>query len=156
ESFLKESRFAFQSSLEKLDPWSLLDRPLGDGVTPVIADANSMTYVLHLNLGEEITINTSNGAPVRLRVVAALADSVFQGELLMSETNFKKLFPDQEGYRFFLIDAPPEKSTEISAALEDKLSDFGFDAIGTEEKLAGFHQVENTYLSTFQTLGGLG
>jgi putative ABC transport system permease protein len=161
DSFIGESRFAFQSSLaktdeEKANPWSLLNANLGEGVVPVAADANSLTYVLHLKLGDELRINAGDGAPVRLRVVAALADSVFQGELLMSETNFKKLFPDQEGYRFFLIDGAPEKSSEIAAALEDKLSDFGFDAIGTEEKLAGFHQVENTYLSTFQTLGGLG
>jgi hypothetical protein len=164
DGFIGESRFAFQSSLAKTDeekanppnPWMLLNANLGEGVVPVTADANSLTYVLHLKLGDELTVNASNGAPVRLRVVAALADSVFQGELLMSETNFKKLFPDQEGYRFFLIDGAPEKSSEIAAALEDKLSDFGFDAIGTEEKLAGFHQVENTYLSTFQTLGGLG
>lgn len=157
ESFIKESRFAFQSSLaktdgEKTNPWSLLDQQLGDGAAPVIADANSLTYVLHLKLGDEITINASNGAPIKLRVVAALADSIFQGELLMSEANFKKLFPDQEGYRFFLIDGPPD----VAATLEEKLSDFGFDAVGTEEKLASFHQVENTYLSTFQTLGGLG
>jgi putative ABC transport system permease protein len=161
DGFIGESRFAFQSSLaktgeEKANPWALLNANLGEGVVPVAADANSLTYVLHLNLGDELTVNAGNGAPVRLRVVAALADSVFQGELLMSETNFKKLFPDQEGYRFFLIDCAPEKSSEIAAALEDKLSDFGFDAIGTEEKLGGFHQVENTYLSTFQTLGGLG
>jgi hypothetical protein len=161
EGFIGESRFAFQSSLaktdgEKANPWALLNANLGEGVVPVAADANSLTYVLHLKLGDELTVNADNGAPVRLRMVAALADSVFQGELLMSETNFKKLFPDQEGYRFFLIDCAPEKSSEIAAALEDKLSDFGFDAIGTEEKLAGFHQVENTYLSTFQTLGGLG
>ncbi len=164
DGFIGASRFAFQSSLaalartpeEKANPWSLLNADLGDGVFPVVADANSLTYVLHLKLGDEITINASDGAPVRLRVVAALADSVFQGELLMSEKSFKKLFPDQEGYRFFLIDGPPEKSSELAATLEDKLSDFGFDAIGTEEKLAGFHQVENTYLSTFQTLGGLG
>lgn len=161
ESFIGESRFAFQSSLaktgeENANPWVLLNANLGDGVVPVAADANSLTYVLHLKLGDELTVNAGNGAPVRLRVVAALADSVFQGELLMSETNFKKLFPDQEGYRFFLIDGAPGKSSEIAAALEDKLSDFGFDAIGTEEKLAAFHRVENTYLSTFQTLGGLG
>jgi hypothetical protein len=159
--FIGESRFAFQSSLAKTDedkanPWVLLNANMGEGVVPVAADANSLTYVLHLKLGDELTVNADNGAPVRLRVVAALADSVFQGELLMSETNFKKLFPGQEGYRFFLIDGAPEKSAEIAAALEDKLSDFGFDAIGTEEKLAGFHRVENTYLSTFQTLGGLG
>jgi hypothetical protein len=161
DGFIGESRFAFQSSLaktdeEKANPWVLLNANLGEGVVPVAADANSLTYVLHLKLGDELTVNASNGAPVRLRLIAALADSVFQGELLMSETNFKKLFPDQEGYRFFLIDGAPEKSSEIAAALEDKLSDFGFDAIGTEEKLAGFHRVENTYLSTFQTLGGLG
>jgi putative ABC transport system permease protein len=161
DGFIGESRFAFQSSLAKADgenanPWVLLNANLGEGVVPVAADANSLTYVLHLKLGDELTVNAGNGAPVRLRVVAALADSVFQGELLMSETNFKKLFPDQEGYRFFLIDGAPEKSSEVAAALEDKLSDFGFDAIGTEEKLAGFHRVENTYLSTFQTLGALG
>ena len=161
DGFIGESRFAFQSSLaktdeEKADPWSLLNANLGEGVVPVAADANSLTYVLHMKLGDELTVNADAGAPVRLRVVAALADSVFQGELLMSETNFKKLFPSQEGYRFFLIDGAAEKSSEIAAALEDKLSDFGFDAIGTEDKLAGFHRVENTYLSTFQTLGGLG
>ncbi len=157
DNFIKESRFAFQSSLartdaEKTNPWSLLDKRLGDGVTPVVADANSLTYVLHLKLGDEITINASDGSPVKLRVVAALANSIFQGELLMSEANFKKLFPDQEGYRFFLIEGAPDGA----ATLEEKLSDFGFDAIGTEEKLASFHQVENTFLSTFQTLGGLG
>ena len=34
--------------------------------------------------------------------------------------------------------------------------DFGADATGTADRLAQFHQVENTFLSTFQTLGGLG
>jgi ABC-type antimicrobial peptide transport system permease subunit len=161
DDFIKKSRFAFQSSLaatdeEKANPWLLLDQQVDEGVAPVIADANSMTYVLHAKLGDEVTINDSDGSPLRLRIVAALADSIFQGELLMSEKNFKQYFPDQEGYRFFLIDAAPEPASEIAATLEDKLSDFGFDAIGTEEKLASFHQVENTYLSTFQTLGGLG
>jgi len=36
------------------------------------------------------------------------------------------------------------------------MSDAGADASGTGEYLASFHRVENTYLSTFQTLGGLG
>jgi ABC-type antimicrobial peptide transport system permease subunit len=161
DGFIGESRFAFQSSLaktdeEKANPWGMLNANFGEGVVPIAADANSLTYVLHLKLGDELTVNAGDGSPVRLRVVAALADSIFQGELLMSETNFKRLFPDQEGYRFFLIDGATENSSEIAAALEDKLSDFGFDAIGTGEKLATFHQVENTYLSTFQTLGGLG
>ena len=32
----------------------------------------------------------------------------------------------------------------------------GADAVPTAQRLAEFHAVENTYLSTFQTLGGLG
>jgi hypothetical protein len=174
--FLSEARFAFQGSLaksdeEKINPWLLLNQEITEtshnlnpqsatrnpqSIIPVIADANSMTYVLHLKLGDELTINASNGAPVRLRLVAALSDSIFQGELLMSEKNFLKLFPDQNGYRFFLVDTLPEKASAVTATLEDKLSDYGLDAMSTEEKLAGFHEVENTYLSTFQTLGGLG
>lgn len=166
DDFIGAGRFAFQSSLattdaEKANPWLLLNQEIKDAdnpqsVIPVIGDANSMTYVLHLKLGDEITIDGSDGTPVRLRLVATLADSVFQGELLMAEKQFLRHFADQEGYRVFLVDASAEKAAAVSAVLEDRLSDFGFDATGTEERLAAFHQVENTYLSTFQTLGGLG
>jgi ABC-type antimicrobial peptide transport system permease subunit len=121
---------------------------------PVIADANSLTYVLHLKVGDETALTASDGTPIKLKIVGALTDSIFQGELLMSEKHFVNYFPDQAGYRVFL--AETANPTATAAALEDKLSDYGFDAISTDEKLASFHQVENTYLSTFQTLGGLG
>jgi ABC-type antimicrobial peptide transport system permease subunit len=121
----------------------------------VIADANSMTYVLHRSLGDDIVINHA-GRPVRLRLVAALSDSIFQGELLMSEANFLKLFPGQEGYQFLLVNAPPARAGDVAAIIEDRLADHGADATPTAERLAEYHRVENTYLSTFQTLGGLG
>lgn len=165
EEFIASRRFAFQSSLaadgkQKINPWELLNQEpetqSTPPVIPVIADANSMTYVLHAKLGDEIPLSASDGTPIRLRLVAALSDSVFQGELLMSERNFLKYFPDQEGYRVFLIDCPAASAATVSSDLESKLSDFGFDVYGTNERLAGFHRVENTYLSTFQTLGGLG
>lgn len=172
DEFIKAERFAFQSSLaataeEKSNPWVLLDKVvslnpqspipnLPSLIIPVLADANSMTYVLHKSLGETISINDSSGQPVTLQIVAALSDSLLQGELLMSEQNFLRLFPDQQGWRFFLVDAPANKQQPVATALEDKLSDFGFDATTTAEKLAEFHRVENTYLSTFQALGGLG
>ncbi len=40
--------------------------------------------------------------------------------------------------------------------LERTLSDYGFTAETTAQRLAGFLAVQNTYLSTFQSLGGLG
>src|SRR5688500_1312826 len=74
----------------------------------------------------------------------------------MSQANFLKLFPEQEGYRFLLVEAPPERIEMVRQSIEETLTDFGADAKSTAERLAEFHQVENTYLSTFQMLGGLG
>jgi len=36
------------------------------------------------------------------------------------------------------------------------MSDFGLDVIDTHQRWASYHQVENTYLATFQALGSLG
>ena len=146
DSFLNENRFTFQN-YTTANPWTLLNQEFPDGAIPVIGDANSLNYVLHLKVGDDFV--TDQG---RLRVVAALSDSIFQSELIMSEKNFLRLFPSEQGYRYFLIDGPQEAAT----TLEDRLSDFGFDAQSTHERLASFHRVENTYLSTFQLLGGLG
>ena len=44
----------------------------------------------------------------------------------------------------------------MTAALEDRLADYGFDVTSAPERLAAFHRVNNTYLATFQTLGALG
>ncbi|MBL8189889.1 MAG: ABC transporter permease, partial [Acidobacteria bacterium] len=163
EEFIKANRFSFAASLaetdeQKANPWLLLNDESAirnpQSAIPVIADANSLAYVLHLKVGDETSLTSSRGEAVKVKIVGALADSIFQGELLMAESNFVKIFPDEQGYRVFLVETP--KPTETAAALEDRLSDYGFDAISTDEKLASFHQVENTYLSTFQTLGGLG
>ncbi|HWN86296.1 MAG TPA: FtsX-like permease family protein [Vicinamibacterales bacterium] len=160
DEFLRAARFTFQGSLaatdaERENPWLLLLRAEPDGAIPVIADANSMTYVLHRALGEDIVI-TRNGREIRLRLVAALRDSLFQSELVMGRANFQSLFADQEGYRVFLIDAAPDRTNAVVAGVEDALAEYGADAMPTAERLAAFHRVENTYLSTFQTLGGLG
>ena len=162
-TFVEGDRFAFGRSLPLADddparanPWLLLDREQPDGAVPAIADATSLTYVLHLGVGDEFILNRDTDRPIRLRIVAALTDSVFQREILISERHFLELFPDQGGYRFFLMDAAPEAAPAVTAVLEDRLADFGFDVVSAGERLAAFHRVENTYLATFQMLGGLG
>ena len=160
-AFIAEGRFAFGATAaetpeEEANPWLLLDREFEDGAVPAIADATSLAYALHLSIGEDFVLHRESGNPVRLRVVAALSDSVFQRELLIGERQFERLFPDYDGYRFFLIDAPRDREVSVSAALEDRLADYGVDAVSSAARLEAFHRVENTYLATFQTLGGLG
>jgi ABC-type antimicrobial peptide transport system permease subunit len=155
-SFLKAGRFTFHSSLahsheQRTNPWLLLEAAPPGGAIPAAVDANSMTYILHAKLGDEIL---AGGA--RLRLVAALSDSVFQSELIVSEENFRRAFPKQEGYRFFLLEGKTGELQRAAAQLEESLEDSGFDAYPSAERLAQFHRVENTYISTFQSLGGLG
>ena len=151
-AFLREAHFAFQGAEgHAANPWLLPEAPLAGGAVPAIADANSLEYSLHRKLGEEFEL-----AGVRYRIVAALQDSVFQGELIVSEANFLRLFPDAQGYRFFLLNAPPGKADEVARTLSAALLDYGFDVQPTAALLTSFHKVENTYLSTFRALGGLG
>ena len=160
-AFVAEGRFGFGATAaetpeEEANPWLLLEREFDDGAIPAIADATSLAYALHLSIGDDFVLNRDTDRPITLRIVAALSDSIFQRELLIGERHFQRVFPDYDGYRFFLVDAPPERTGEVSAALEDRLADFGFDVVSAAERLAAFHRVENTYLATFQTLGGLG
>jgi ABC-type lipoprotein release transport system permease subunit len=137
-----------------VNPWQLLDQ----SPAPVILEKNTANYSLNLwgGLGQALEIADGRGRPLRLRVAALLADSIFQGDLLVSEREFLKRFPDTSGYRFFLVDSPPGKTAAVRNLLERNLGDYGFTAETTAERLADFLAVQNTYLSTFQSLGGLG
>jgi ABC-type antimicrobial peptide transport system permease subunit len=164
-SFVEANRFSFAATIpatedERANPWRLLDRRFADGAIPAIADATSLQYVLHAAVGDELAIDAGGGAPLTLRIVGALRDSVLQSELVIGEPAFVRLFPSQQGFRYFLVEAPRVATREEAGALaesvERALAPFGVDAVGTVERLDSFHRVENTYLSTFQALGALG
>jgi ABC-type antimicrobial peptide transport system permease subunit len=160
-AFGAAGRFSFQSSLadteeHRRNPWLLLDAFKQESFIPAIVDANTLQYILHLSLGSEIVIPGQKTGPVRLRFVAALKDSIFQGKLIISESNFLRAFPAQEGYRFFLLDVLPSSAAALKPQLQEGLADYGFAVESSRERLAAYHRVENTYLSTFQSLGTLG
>src|SRR4029453_6199487 len=85
---------------------------------------------------------------------------VLQGEVIIAESRFMTIFPAQQGYQFFLIEdgsvGTPEQAGASAGVFKDELRELGVGAVSTAERLASFHRVENTYLSTFQALGGLG
>ncbi|HEX6322578.1 MAG TPA: FtsX-like permease family protein [Vicinamibacterales bacterium] len=169
EAFVEANRFHFASSMaeaeeERANPWRMLMRPQADGAIPAIADATSLQYVLHAGVGDDLIIDEDSARPIRLRIVGAIAHSVLQGEILIGEPAFLELFPDQQGFRMLLADLPRAADAEAmtariraaTAALEEGLVDAGLDVESTNDRLAVYNRVENTYLSTFQTLGALG
>src|SRR6185436_20154157 len=72
------------------------------------------------------------------------------------EAEFTRRFPGVSGYRMFLIDCPSNALPQVSAELTRALQDYGFEVTPAAQRLAAFNAVQNTYLSTFQVLGGLG
>jgi putative ABC transport system permease protein len=112
---------------------------------------------LHLDgVGAIYNITDSHGQRVPLRVVGLLQNSLFQGDLLMRENDLVRLFPETSGYRVFLVDTKQNPPAEFARVLDSALGDYGFDAEPSRRRLESFMAVQNTYLSTFQRLGGLG
>jgi hypothetical protein len=153
------------------NPWELLEKPLEGGAVPVIGDMNTLMYSLHKQVGDTIDVAGATGPAYVLKIAGMLDGSVLQGVLLMSDENFRKLYPERAGFQYFLIGdrsvdtsggagASPrlsrQKFEQLADLLETRLAPFGFDAEPVADRLAAYLAVQNTYLSTFQTLGGLG
>lgn len=142
---------------ERSNPWLLLEQDRPGGAIPVFGEANTVQWVLHKQLGDELEEPNESGKPVRLRIVGLLKDSIFQSELLLSDANFRKLYPRQEGYQFFLIHLPSQDEERPAASgLETALAPYGLTVTPSIDRLEAYLAVENTYLATFQALGGLG
>jgi putative ABC transport system permease protein len=128
-----------------------------DDTVAVLGDMNTLMFGLKKGVGDKLAFPAEDASFKAWLEVAGMFDgSVFQGVLLMSEENFLKLFPERQGYQYFLIEVPPEHATAAAELLETELSEYGLDTEPIAERLARFLAVQNTYLSTFQTLGGLG
>jgi ABC-type antimicrobial peptide transport system permease subunit len=140
----------------KSNPWSLLEQEIAPDVIPAFGDYNSVRWIMHLGLGKDVVMRNEFGRAIKLRFVGLFERSIFQREVLISEANFLKHFPGVSGYAYFLIETPSEQAEAVSERLEQNLQNYGFDVSSTRAKLADFQVVENTYLSIFQTLGGLG
>lgn len=132
--------------------WELLDAELEDGVIPAIADKASAMWAMHKKLGDDLVYADGAGVERRVRLVGFLANSTLQGSVIISESNFKAMFPDAGGYRFFLMETEKKAAGELTRMLEDR----GLALTASMDRLAAYSEVQNTYLTIFSTLGGLG
>jgi hypothetical protein len=145
-------------------PWWILSRRpgvleqifSGGQPIPVVLDEATATYSLRLGLRDELEIDNGRGGKLRCQIVGLLRNSIFQGSVLMADEAFRRAFPDESGFRMFLVRTPEEQADAVAAMLEEVLGDYGLDAQRTIDVVRALLAVQNTYLSTFQSLGALG
>jgi putative ABC transport system permease protein len=157
---LLKGRFTFSSvakGFNKSDGWELLKGEASSaGAIPAIGDANSIEWALHKKLGDTLDYVAEDGRAFKIQLVGAVANSILQGGLLIQESEFIKRFPNEGGYKMFLIDAAPDSIDETSKLLSRTFQNAGLELTPTALRLDSFNAVQNTYLGTFQILGVLG
>lgn len=152
-------RFGRPMQLDDTDaanPWTLLNHRFDDGAIPAIGDEAAVLWQLHLGLGKDLTIQDQRGRNITLRFVALLKGSALQDEIIIAEDRFTEVFPAINGHAFFLIDTQTGDAASLESTLEQDLAAYSFDVAAMKKRLADYNAVQNTYLSTFQALGGLG
>ncbi|MBA4148032.1 MAG: ABC transporter permease [Verrucomicrobia bacterium] len=158
DELARRGAFSFAKTVEGAtveNPWLLLKATSPDEI-PAIGDDASITWAMRKKVGDTLDYTDERGNRFKVRIVASVANSILQGNLLIDERAFIEKFPGEAGYRMFLIDAPSNNVSEVSQALSRALRDAGLEITPAAERLAAFNAVQNTYLNTFQILGGLG
>jgi hypothetical protein len=154
-----EDRFEFAKSMFG-DPgefsWRYLSERTPGGHIPAIADQTVIQWGLGLKVGDTLVYLDEKGDELVLQLVAGLANSVFQGNILIEEEHFIHHFPASSGSNIFLIDHFGESLEKWRLAFLHAFRDHGLFIQGTGDRLAEFNTVENTYLTIFLVLGGLG
>ncbi|HGJ66794.1 TPA: ABC transporter permease [bacterium] len=153
----KRGSFTFVKSLSNEGFDMLKDVTQESGIKTInaIGDDAMITWSLGLSVGDTIRYTDERGNPFQIRIAGAISNTILQGSLLISENQFKELFPSISGRRVFLIDAPFGHLSDISKTLSRRFQNYGIEITPTYERLSEFNAVQNTYLSIFQMLGGL-
>ncbi len=157
--FDRRGAFTFAQWVDSVDPdhpWRALERDMGPDIVPVVADAADIVWGLGKSVGDTLPFTDEGGRAFQVKIVAGLAHSIFQGHLIMAEQQMKERFPTQSGPRVLLVETSAASEDRIQSVLSDRLSDIGLASLSTQRRLAEFNSVENTYLSIFMLLGGLG
>ena len=136
--------------------WTSLNKTLAKNVVPALVDQNTMMWALKMGLGDRIQFTDGDGNPFEVELVGAFKGSMLQGALFIKEEDFLNKFKQQGGYRSFMVTGKMKDGRSLARHLEDRLYQHGMEFRESSVRLAELQTVENTYLSIFQGLGGLG
>jgi ABC-type antimicrobial peptide transport system permease subunit len=144
------------SSVDRNRPWASLSSGLAPGIIPGFADQTVITWGLRKSVGDTLLYRDESGNILKIKLMGGLDNSVFQGNILVSDSLLRIYYPSAGSSRLMLIDAPPVMADTITGRLETLFRDYGITVTRASARLAAFNAVENTYLLVFLLLGGLG
>ncbi len=155
--FNKVGAFSFAThtaDLDALHPWNSLSRKLSDNVIPAFADQTVIQWGLGKSVGDTLIYRDESGALLQLKLIGGLENSVFQGNVIISEDFFVEAFPSVSGANMFLVKSAkiPIQATDI----QEGWRQFGAEITLTTDRLISFNRIETTYLNIFLMLGALG
>jgi putative ABC transport system permease protein len=163
EELAVRGSFSFIKTMDRdtgENPWLLLNKHFDKDTIPAIADHTVMSWGIKKSVGDTMEYTDERGNKFKLILVAGLGNSIFQGNILISEKSFLERFPSASGSRVLLIDLPENLEENNVGQISEKLlkafRDIGLDMVPSAQRLLEFNSVQNTYLSIFLVLGGLG
>ena len=159
EELGERGAFTFAGTLQEVtgnNGWSLLYGAAPEEYVPAVADNDTIVWALGKSLGDTLTYTGERGETFRVRFVGALAGSVLQGNIIISEDAFVEHFPSEGGHRMMLVDAPSVSAASVSKTLGRAMADEGLELTPAAARLRSFYELKSSYLSIFQLLGGMG
>lgn len=125
-------------------------------VYPALVDAGVLTWGLMMQLGDTLWYDNDRGQKVALQLVGTLANSIFQGNILVDRGLFAEIWPETTGSEVFLLKTPDTATTAVKDLLSQALYEYGVRITTTNDRLRQLNTVTDTYLTIFLTLGGIG
>jgi ABC-type lipoprotein release transport system permease subunit len=149
----QRAAFTIKASAPGIEPsWKALRE--GEALRAFV-DETTLLWVLKKKPGDRIEYTDEQGTTFPVEIAGTLDGTVFQGSFVVDEQRFLERYPSTGGYQLFLADAPGDLE-KTRGILQQALTDLGATVVTTSGRLAAFHSVENTYISIFNVLGGLG
>ncbi|MCF7837360.1 MAG: hypothetical protein K9N49_01900 [Candidatus Marinimicrobia bacterium] len=144
------------AGVDPAHPWRALAQAPAPDIVPAFADMADIVWGLGRTLGDTLAYTDEQGRPFQVKLMGGLAPSILQGHLIVSEAFLMQRYPSLGGARVLLVDVPAAHSAALERVLTRRLADLGLASVPATQRLAEFNAVENTYLSIFMLLGGLG
>ena len=132
--------------------WSNLQQS-NSNIIPAVADMNVIKWSLGLNVGDTLDYPGNDGKMYKLQFIAGLDNSIFQGAVLVSRANLRRMFPGVSGSSILLVD---QANPNMGVSLSRSLVKVGPSVESCADRLNRFNAIQNTYLMVFLSLGGIG